>query len=296
MTFAPVAPLDADVIVCVHNSPDDVRLCLSSVLRTLGSGDRLVIVDDGSADETRLICEAIAVEGGSRVTLIRRAEGSGFCRAANAGLRESAATVAVLLNSDTIVTEGWLDRIRNCLSSNWQIGIAGPLSNAGGWQSVPDYMTGGPPNNAVHHDEATLDAIQAWCSLMRPKYPYPIVEQVNGFCIAIRREVLDAIGLFDEELFPMGYGEETDFVMRAQDAGFLCAVAIDCFVYHAKTKSYSSEARQRLIKAGRAHIDRVHGADRVQAAVKGTQSNPVLAGIRSEARAVFEANGWLIDR
>jgi GT2 family glycosyltransferase len=295
MTVAPAAPLGADIIVCVHNSPEDVRSCLSSVLHTLRPGDRLVIVDDGSADETRLICEAAAAEGGSRVHLIRRSEGSGFCRAANAGLRESDAPISVLLNSDTIVTQGWLDRIRTCMSSNWQIGVAGPLSNAGGWQSIPDYMTGGPANNAVQHDEATLDAIQAWCSGMRPRYPYPIVEQVNGFCIAIRRDVLDAVGLFDEELFPMGYGEETDFVMRAQDAGFLCAVAVDCFVYHAKTKSYSSEARQRYIKTSRAHLDRVHGAERVHAAVKGTQTNPILEAIRVEARAVFEKNGWLLE-
>jgi GT2 family glycosyltransferase len=283
----------ADIVVPVHNSPEDVRLCLDAAQATLGPSDRLVIVDDGSADETRRLCEAAAGRG--RTVLIRRPEGSGFARAANAGLRETSAPVVVLLNSDTIVTEGWLDRLASCLAANPGIGLAGPLSNAGGWQSVPDYLTGGPPNNAIRHDPATLSAIAAWCADFRPRFPYPVVDQLNGFCLAIRREVIDAIGLLDEVAFPMGYGEEVDFGFRAQDAGFLCAVAIDGFVYHAKSKSYASEARARLIREGRAVNDARHGGQRVIGSIKGTQANPILAAIRAEAREVFDRNGWRID-
>jgi GT2 family glycosyltransferase len=283
----------ADIVVPVHNSPEDVRLCLDAVAATMGPEDRLIVVDDGSAEETRRLCEAAASR--ARAVLIRRAEGSGFAQAVNAGLMETRAPVVVLLNSDTIVTDGWVDRLSACLHANPQIGLAGPLSNAGGWQSVPDYLTGGPPNNAIRHDPATLSAIAAWCADFRPRFPYPVVEQLNGFCLAIRREVIDAIGLLDEVAFPMGYGEEVDFGFRAQDAGFLCAVAIDGFVYHAKSKSYASEARARLIREGRAVNDARHGAQRVIGSIKGTQANPILAAIRAEAREVFDRNGWCID-
>ncbi len=282
-----------DIVVPVHNSPDDVRPCLDAVAVTMGPEDRLIIVDDGSAEETRLICQTAAAR--TRTVLIRRAEGSGFARAANAGLRETRAPVVVLLNSDTLVTEGWLDRLTACLETNRQIGLAGPLSNAGGWQSVPDYLTGGPPNNAIRHDHETLAAIAAWCADFRKRFPAPVVEQLNGFCLALKREVLDTVGLLDEAAFPKGYGEEIDLAFRAQDEGFLCAVAIDCFVYHAKSKSYTSEARERLIREGRAVNDRRHGPRRVQGAVKGTQGNPILAAIRTEARDVFRRNGWLLD-
>jgi GT2 family glycosyltransferase len=282
-----------DIVVPVHNSPEDVRLCLDAVAATMGSEDGLNVVDDGSAEETQRLCEAAAAR--PRTVLIRRAEGSGFARAVNAGLAETRAPVVVLLNSDTIVTEGWLDRLSACLQANPQIGLAGPLSNAGGWQSVPDYLTGGPPNNAIRHDPATLAAIAAWCAGFRARFPWPVVEQLNGFCLALKREVLDAVGPLDEEAFPKGYGEEIDLGFRAQDAGFLCAVAIDCFVYHAKSKSYTSEARERLIREGRAVNDRRHGAERVRGAVKGTQGNPILAAIRAEAREVFLKNGWLLD-
>ena len=281
-----------DIIICVHNSPEDVRSCLTSVHRTLGPRDRIIVVDDGSADETRLICEKFALLDQYRIKLIRRPEGSGFCRAANAGLRESSAPCVVLLNSDTIVPPGWLDSIAACMAANWQIGIVGPLSNAGGWQSIPEYKTGGPPNNLVRDDLESIEAIHKFCRGFRPRFEYPIVEQVNGFCLAIRREVLDTIGLLDEKHFPMGYGEESDFNFRAQDAGFLSAVAIDCFVYHAKTKSYSTEDRTQYISTGRVQLDRLHGAERVRAAVRSTQGNPILAAIRKEAAELFKQNDW----
>jgi len=292
----PVAPPDresADVIVCVHNSPDDVRRCLASATRTLGPSDRLIIVDDGSADETRLICEETARGNPDRVHLIRRPQGSGFCRAANAGLRESSAEIVVLLNSDTLVFGDWLDRIVACLSAHRQIGLAGPLSNAGGWQSIPE-LKGRPPSNPVRDDETILAAIHAHCAEFGRRFDYPIVEQLNGFCLAVKRNVLDTIGLLDEELFPMGYGEEKDFAFRAADAGFLCAVAIDCFVYHAKTKSYSTAQRDGYSRAGAENVNRRHGAARVKNAIKSTQAHPILSAVRAEAKGVFERNGWLL--
>lgn len=283
-----------DIIICAHNSPEDVRRCISSTLISLSPGDRIIVVDDGSADETRELCEIFAEKNPEVLVLIRRPEGSGFCRAANAGIRSAAAPIIVLLNSDTVVPPNWLSRIRACFSANSAIGIVGPLSNAGGWQSIPEFRTGGPPNNRIISDDATLAEIQSYCEELSDAYEYPIVDQLNGFCLAIRKEVFDRIGLLDEEHFPMGYGEEVDFNLRAQDAGFLCAVAIDCFVYHEKTKSYGDDIRERLVSEGRTHIDRLHGADRVDVAVKGCQRNPILAAIRDDAQSVFVERQWLV--
>lgn len=283
-----------DVVIPVHNSPDDVRRCLSSCVRSLSPGDRAIVVDDGSAPETEEVCRQIAKRNMQTVTLIRRREGSGFCRAANAGIRESTAPVIVLLNSDTVVPLGWLDRIGACFAANADIGIVGPLSNAGGWQSIPGLGAGGPPNNRIINDDATLAKIHEYCAGFSRIFDYPVIEQMNGFCLAIRRAVFDCIGLLDEDHFPMGYGEEVDFNFRAQNAGFLSAVAIDCFVYHEKTKSYTSERRKRLVAEGRAHNDRIHGIHRVKDAVAGSRENPILKAIRAQSLATFAARGWLI--
>lgn len=283
----------ADIVVCVHNSPEDVQLCLSTARDTLRTGDRLIIIDDGSADETRLICEEIAASAPSRVKLIRRATGSGFCKAANAGLRETTAEIVIVLNSDTIVVGDWIDRIVNCMFANWQIGIVGPLSNAGGWQSIPKLPTREAPSNIMHDDLSTISDVHTYCHGFGDRFDYPIVEQINGFCMALSRSLLDTVGMFDEERFPMGYGEENDLTFRALDAGFLCAVAIDCFVYHAKTKSYSSEAKEKYNEAGQAQLHGLYTMDRVRGSVTTTHRHVTLSAIRADAEATFSKNDWL---
>ncbi|MEO1601950.1 MAG: glycosyltransferase family 2 protein [Pseudomonadota bacterium] len=282
-----------DVVVCVHNSPEYVGPCLASVLPTLAPGDRLVIVDDGSAPETQRICEEAQAAAPDRVLLIRRPQGSGFCRAANAGLRETTAGTVILLNSDTLVTGDWIDRIEACMTSNWQIGIVGPLSNAGGWQSIPELPNPANPGGNISDDPAVIEAVYAHCTSFRARFEYPFVDQINGFCFALSRAVIDRVGILDEERFPMGYGEENDLTFRAMDAGFLCAVAIDCFVHHAKTKSYTTELRERYNAAGQAMLRDLHGTTRVENAVKSTQRNPILAAIRKDARETFPEAGWL---
>ncbi|MEM6680458.1 MAG: glycosyltransferase [Pseudomonadota bacterium] len=282
-----------DVVVCVHNSPEYVAPCLSSVLPTLGPADRLVIVDDGSEPETQAICEEILAQAPEKVQLIRREKGSGFCKAANAGMRQTTADTIIVLNSDTLVCADWIDRIDRCMAANWQIGIVGPLSNSGGWQSIPELPDPSRALPQIPEEPAVIEAVYAHCTSYRDRFEYPIVDQINGFCIALRRSMLDAVGLFDEERFPMGYGEENDLTFRAMDAGYLCAVAIDCFVYHAKTKSYTTELRAQYNAAGQKALRSRHGAARVENAVKSTQRNPILAAIRKDARETFPERGWV---
>ncbi|MEL6766959.1 MAG: glycosyltransferase [Pseudomonadota bacterium] len=285
-----------DVIVCVHNSPEFVGPCLASVIETLRPGDRLIIVDDGSAEETRRLCEEARESAPERILLVRREQGSGFCKAANAGLRVATAETIVLLNSDTLVLGDWLDRIDACMGANPQIGLVGPLSNAGGWQSIPELPGPDQPDAPIRPEPEVLRAVYSYCQGFGERFEYPIVEQINGFCIALRRAVIEAVGPFDEASFPMGYGEENDLTFRAMDAGFLCAVAVDCFVYHAKTKSYSDAQREQYNKAGQATLHRLHGKARVVNAVRSTQRNLILAAIRKDARETFPAQGWIRGR
>ncbi|MEM1345711.1 MAG: glycosyltransferase [Pseudomonadota bacterium] len=247
-----------DVVVCVHNSPEHVGPCLASIAPTLTPADRLIVVDDGSAEEAQRLCEAAQARAPEQTQLIRRERGSGFCKAANAGLQASRAETVVVLNSDTLVLGDWLDRIDACMAANWQIGLVGPLSNAGGWQSIPELPGPHAAPGMLSAEPSVLKAVYAHCTGYAARFEYPVVEQINGFCLALRRKVIETVGLFDESNFPMGYGEENDLTFRALDAGFLCAVAIDCFVYHAKTKSYSAAQRERYNAAGQATLYRLH--------------------------------------
>jgi GT2 family glycosyltransferase len=109
----------------------------------------------------------------------------------------------------------------------------------------------------------------------------PLVPLLNGFCYAVRRALIDAIGFLDEESFPIGYGEEDDFSLRAGAAGYLCAVATDTYIYHSKSASFTQERRGPLVEAGAKALRKKHTAERIAAAVHMLRYHPELARIRN---------------
>ena len=289
--------LSIEVIVCVHNSPDVVSQCLNSIAPLLNSRRRLIIVDDGSDEPTESICADMCDAHPDTTRLIRRPSGSGFCRAANNGLRESSADFVVVLNSDTIVVGDWMERLVACADLRPEIGVVGPLSNAASWQSIPAIWApdGSLAVNDIPADPEVIHDIHVACADFGQRYEYPVTEVVNGFCLGVKRQVIDTIGLFDEERFPEGYGEENDFCFRALDAGFVCAVAIDTFVFHSKSKSYGDARRKTLSVAGEKALRERYGKERASGAGRSMRRDPVLTAIRAEAAVLFRQHGWMKD-
>ena len=230
--------------------------------------------------------------GHDQELLIRHEEAKGFSQAANAGAKHSRKDICIFLNSDTIVNGDWIDRLSDCMDQKADIGLAGPLSNAGGWQSIPLLPKTGKNIFNVSNSLNHITSIDDYCRKHKVAGPI-LVEQLNGFCLAVKQEVFATIGYFDEAAFPRGYGEESDFLLRALNAGFKAAVASDCYVYHAKTKSYRASERARLVKLGRVELERKHGADRILSAVHQTRYHPALLKIRRRAILDFILRGWI---
>src|SRR5690606_36684009 len=119
-----------------------------------------------------------------------------------------------------------LDRLIAWAESDARIDIAGPLSNTASWHSVPEIALGAdwaenplPPGLDLHEWAVALARHSARL--------YPSMPLLNGFCLLIRRAVLDEVGFFDEERFAAGYGEENDYCLRARAAGWRLALADD---------------------------------------------------------------------
>ena len=275
-----------DIVVCVHNAPDDVRLCLSSILACTQAPYRLILVDDGSDAPTRDYLAAFAPAHAA--TLIRNEKARGYTFAANQGMRASHAPWVLLLNSDTIVTLGWLDRMKALAARDDHIGVVGPMSNVASWQSTPTVEEGGdwaenplPPDIDVARMGALVLAAAAGTGV-----PLPFI---NGFCLLIRKAMLDEIGLFDEEAFGAGYGEENDLCIRARNAGWKLTVAEDVFVFHAQSKSYSHERRLELAaRAGEALNAKHDPAIKIGPQVAHCQSSLAMAGVRARTTAAIE--------
>ncbi len=268
-----------DIIVCVHNALDDVRRCLESVVRTTFPPYRLILVDDGSGSETAAYLAAFAASQGA--TLLRNEVPRGYTCAANQGLRAARGEFAVLLNSDTVTTHEWLDRLLACARSDSRIGLVGPLSNTASWQSVPEVF--GPDGDWARNplpsgfDPETMAlAVHQWSARLYPRLPF-----LNGFCLLLRRRMLEEVGLLDEETFPLGYGEENDLCLRAAAASWSLAVAEDAYVFHAQSRSYSDHRRRTLAAATDRALVAKHGAAVIEAGVGRCRFDPVLAAMRA---------------
>lgn len=264
-----------DVVVCVHDALDDVRRCLWSLLEKASYPFHLIVVNDGSSAETTAYLEEAKVLN-PRMTLIHNeSPPHGYTLAANLGMRAATADYVVLLNSDTIVTHDWLERIVACGESDEKIGILGPLSNAASHQSVPELREGSAwatnPLPSFATEDGLAKLLRRVSPGSRPRLPF-----VNGFCYVVKRPVFEAIGYFDEENFASGYCEENDFSFRAAKSGFELAVADDCYVFHAKSKSYTPEARKPIAKRNYEIFLRKHGEEEVNALVSQLEADTSL--------------------
>jgi GT2 family glycosyltransferase len=279
-TAGPIPHEEAvDVVVCVHNALDDVRRCLESVLSNTYPPYRLIIVDDGSNLETQEYLEQLIT--GQPALLIRNDTATGYTKAANSGMRASNADLVVLLNSDTIVSANWLDRLVECANSAQEIGLVGPLSNTASWQSVPNIMnsSGDWAENSLPEGWNASDYAMAVASISSKIYPR--VGFVNGFCILIKRKLIEEIGLFDEETFGTGYGEENDYCLRATEKNWQLAIADDCYIYHAQSKSYSHQRRADLVKLANKSLTLKHGQEKIDRNLFMTQQHPALDYVRN---------------
>lgn len=277
---------EVDIVVPVFNALSDVKLCLESIKnRQDGYKVRVFVVNDGSDAETtnwlRAYCD------NELFLLIEHPHNLGYTRAVNSGLRATTAPYAITLNSDTIVTTGWLKGLLRCINTSAEIGIAGPLSNAASWQNVPQLFDadGTFAINVLDPGETpdSMAAIVAQAS----RRTYPRVPFVNGFCFMIKRAVLNAVGFMDDENFPVGYGEENDFCIRAADAGFALAIADDTYVFHAKSKSFGHAKRKELSEQGSAALKRKHSSEKFAALVNKVKNTKQLDAVRSAVKAAM---------
>lgn len=277
-----------DVIVCVHNARERVERCLASVVRTIHERDRLIIVDDGSDEKTRAFLEDLASRHGAR--LIAHEVARGYPRAANAGLRASTAPWAILLNSDTEVTAGWVDRMWAHGRRDGAIGLVGPLSNSAAWQSVPYLNAGGDWLSSRLPDGLTVDELgEIVRRFEHASIPLPFL---NGFCYMIRRAVIEQIGLLDEDGFGAGYGEEHDFSIRAAAAGWTSVVAGDVYVFHAGSQSYGHAARRSLVERGERALRAKHGPSvDIGRRVERCRTSVPMAGVRARLASTLTRRG-----
>lgn len=230
-----------DIIIPIYNAYDCVVACIESVINnTEFKGNKLILIDDKSPDDRILPVLEKYDKKYDFIELLKNEKNMGFVSTVNRGMKHSKNDV-LLLNSDTEVTKGWLKRIVECAYSEKMIGTVTPLSNNATHVSVPKGLQ--------ENDLPSNMSLEEYGKLVE-KCAYNEKQQLptaHGFCMFIKREVLNLIGYFDEETFGMGYGEENDFSFRCLDYGYKNVLCDSVIIYHKEKQSFS-ERREELIK------------------------------------------------
>ncbi len=228
---------DTVVVIPVYGAYDLFAQCLHSVLKHTSPTKPVLICDDGNPDPQLLDLVRDGVTGGEwphRVHYLRQPENLGFVGNVNTALRATAPADLVILNSDCIVGDGWLDGLHDAAYSESRVATATALTNAGTIVSVPHRNR--PVSRLPEHltaDRAAADVGRASLRL-RPDIPTCI-----GHCVYIRRTAIDLVGGFDP-VFSPGYEEEVDFSQRCVLRGLRHVAADDVFVYHHHAGSFGS--------------------------------------------------------
>ena len=87
---------------------------------------------------------------------------------------------------------------------------------------------------------------------------YPEIPTAVGFCMYIKREVIEKIGMFNEEKFGKGYGEENDFCMRALNEGYVNILCDNLFIYHKGSQSFTEEVKRKREMESLKVINQLH--------------------------------------
>ncbi len=241
--FRPPQDPQIDVLVPVYGGHSETLRCIFSVLDSpVATPFNLLVINDCSPDEQ--ICadlKSLAADG--LLELHEMATNLGFVGACNFGMALHPDRDVLLLNSDTEVHSDWLDRLRTAAYRHPRTGTVTPFSNNATICSYPRFCEENWKKLEI--DDHTLDQLARTVNAgAEVEIPTGV-----GFCMYLRRDCLDDIGLLDLENFGKGYGEENDLSRRAVDVGWRNILAADVFVRHYGGTSFGASKRERMTAA-----------------------------------------------
>ena len=208
------------VVIPNWNGKKFLAGCLDSLLTQTYEPIEVVIVDNGSKDGSVEYLQ----ENYPQVKLVTFPVNTGFSPAVNAGIKASTGEMVALLNNDTVVDPNWMAELIKAMQEHPEAGSAGCKMLAYDDHTLLDgagdgYRRGGLPGRIGHKERDTG-------RFDRKRY---LLGACGGAAL-YRRELFDAIGLFDEDYF--AYLEDVDLGLRAQAAGFKCIYVPTSIVYH----------------------------------------------------------------
>lgn len=207
-----------DVVIPVKNFIDWLDRCLSCLIPAadpdlVGS---IILVEDSCSEETKSFLSELA-QRDSRIVVVSNDSSPGFAGSCNVGFRNSQAAHVLFLNSDCLLNEDTIEKMLKAFSARPTVGLACVVANNAANVSIP-IMEG--------HSFVSMNNL-----LEDESSHYPDVCTTVGHCLMVSRECYQVVGGMDES-WGLGYGEESDFHLRARAQGYLGVLVTDAYVYH----------------------------------------------------------------
>ena len=239
------------IIIVSYNAADDLERCLASLEAAPPAASEIVVVDNASTDRSR---EVAAAHPGVR--LLPLASNVGFSAGNNAGIRATAAELILLLNSDTIVPPGAIDRLVAVLDAHPEAAVVGPRLRDG--HGRPELSFGrmlGPivewRRRRLARALGRVDA-GAWRQVEQLTGREQRPDWVTGACLLVRRADAEAVGLLDERFWM--YTEDVDFCASIRARGRAVLFTPACEVVHLRGRSAASAPRATRALYERSHV------------------------------------------
>lgn len=207
-----------DIVIPVWNQLEATKACLESIIENTDYPYRVIIVDNKSDEPTASFLRSFGKQHSEKVLLMRSEENLGYIKGTNLGMKASTGDYVCLLNNDTVVYPGWLSAMVRVAELELDIGIVNPASN--------------------HFDISSEEADKA------DSIRYKGMGKCVGFCMLIKREIVDRVGYLDER-FGMGYGEDDAYCISARNEGYRCVMARGAYVYHHGKKSFGRDRKAK---------------------------------------------------
>lgn len=235
-------PLTVSVIVCTRDRPDDFARLLPSLLASKRQPLEIIVVDQSSSDATQSILLG-ASDSSTRLRYVRTTS-RGLSRARNEAIRLAVGDVCAFTDDDCTVAPDWIDWLHAVFESTPDLAIAfgklEPIAHDVEREFVPGFEPAAP----------------LWT-----RRPYNLLESGVGANMAIRREVFQRLGEFDEDLGAGAFfrsGEDSDFAYRAARSGCLILRDPRGVVVHWGARPWAGGIARRLIFDGYAAIGAVY--------------------------------------
>ena len=204
------------IIIPTCNKVNYLKECIESVQTYTPQPYELIIIDNGSTDGTDRYLRSLR---GIRYRI--NAGNLGFAGAVNQGLMLARGETLLILNNDSVVTEGWLGNLQQCLHASPDHGIVGPMTN---------YISG---DQLLEVGYGSMPEMQAFARSYNRSDPavWQMTGRLTGFCMLMRRETFEQLGYFDEG-FEIGNCEDDDYGLRLRLLGRQLIIARDTFIHH----------------------------------------------------------------